>query len=519
MGCAKDSLCSSGLYAVVLLFLTTLLLPVIPTVDGFPLPDPYSVLFSKNKPPRVPSVGGALNSPSTCLLGSSSQQQDSDNDTNNSLEQDALILEQRLKNLFANQPDKAAASAAEIQNILQRSPSNTADNGDANRKLPNENDSETEGVFLDPDVYARSRDLLGQDGSLNLASASSLNNNARSGEPKRDPRKAIATDFLESFARPPRSTRSKSDEATSMTDLLDAMRKQQQELDSSDPEGSEKLHQQVLASEEGFQKQSKLFRESLVDSSKSMEAAEFRNGEAFRQRHIQAMASLDNQLAEFEASLNNLKVENPCAKCGCELTPDEMKYANKQQTEAICRICLSEDIYRKHKVNDRRSPPAYPSNRYSSSARSFRPSPYASPYSGVYSQKLNPPTTTSSIPQEFEQTRKTQPTSQFPPANESPRPSKQRPRSSMKKLPNSTLQRTSSSTFSTGANQSRPQRGTSLNQRPPGLENPSSGPRDTSLPRSNERIRDKKWVKVEDPDSGETFYWNTETDEMEWDVQ
>ena len=480
---------------------------------------------------------------------SNNENDDDDNNKNNknsNLEQDAVMLEQRLKNLFANQPNKVTASAAEIQKILQRSSSMNVPKEDGSDKKspsstdmgkhPNENDTETEGVFLDPDVYANSRDLLGPDGSLNLISTSSPNNNnnnnnnniARSSggatAPKRDPRKVIAGNFLESFVRPPRSTvtttrtsSSGGGGGTSMGDLLDAMQKRRRQLESSDDtEGSEELHRQVLASEEGFQQQSKLFRESLVNSSKSIEAAEFRNGETFRRRHEQAMVSLENQLSEFEASLNNIKVENPCARCGCELTTDEMDHAKKLQTEAICRICLSEDIYRKHKVNDRMSPPSYPAKQYPSSPNSFRPTPYAFTYSQGYSQRHTSSTSTGApgIP---EQTSQTQPTSQSSPEKSSPGPTTQRSRSNMKKPQNRNLQRTSKPVFSPGTSRRRPQRETS-SAIPTSYGKANSSDRRDSLPPSNEKFRRKEWVKVEDPDSGEIFYWNTETDEMEWDI-
>lgn len=464
--------------AIVVLLTASLLLVEIRTA-AFSLPGPI--------------IGGAQNTENrhSTRLGSSHQDGEDSN-----LEEDAFILEEKVRNLLAGQPgDKSAASAADIRAVLQRPLSTNSgddtDNNDLTELInQNENDDATEGVFLDPDVYAKSRDLLGPDGSLDLSSSSSSttpttdnNKQARSVQGA-DPRRAMASDLVESFAqrRPPSRPAT---EGASMADLMDAMREQQQKLRVNATE-SEGLHQQVLASEEGFREQSKVFRDSLVNASKAVEAAELRNGGALRRKHTQAMESLAQQLEEFETSWNHVKVEHPCFKCGCELTQEEIAHAEKQQVEAICQVCFSEEIYRTHKLNERRSDRSSPSsNRYTSFANSF-PSPYAA--NGA-SRGAN----------------------QRPRPKLSPRAASQRPRSITTAKPQESTSKEISSPVPQKAEQSQTQ------QRPAASVD-SPGSRDTGLGRED-KFRDKNWVKVEDPDSGEMFYWNTQTDEMEWDIE
>ena len=76
---------------------------------------------------------------------------------------------------------------------------------------------------------------------------------------------------------------------------------------------SQTLHEQVFAEEEGFRKQSALFRDSLVDPSKSRQAMAQRRKAAFDTRQAEAQEKLQEQLQEWEAVLLNSSKNVPAA--------------------------------------------------------------------------------------------------------------------------------------------------------------------------------------------------------------
>ena len=212
--------------------------------------------------------------------------------------------------------------------------------------------------------------------------------------------------FLGAFSQEPQSPTSvtqrggRKEAPATMADLLETLRlreEQQNEANTNATQAlAEDLHRRVLESEEGFRQQSQIFRESLTNTSKSIQASEFRNGGAFRRRHEQAVRKLEHALAEFEATYlttsSSSAPKNPCAKCGCELTAYEManfpqsrKRQQQQQQQqyngtasgVICSVCLGEEIFDESKLAARRqqqqSAPSrnFYASRYSSSS-SFR---------------------------------------------------------------------------------------------------------------------------------------------------
>jgi hypothetical protein len=356
-------------------------------------------------------------------------------------------------------------------------------------------DDEEGGIFLDPDNYTRAREFLGADGSLRLDAP--LDNAGRSnnaaGEGTRihqtnsddgSRRRKVLHNYLESFASSPSATASSSSLSpatpgggadASLNDLLEALRKQPTMTTDKASNASEELHRQVLAKEEGFLRSSEIFRASLLDASKSLEAAEFRTGEAFRQRQQDAREALDAQLAEFATTLAQQPTPlHPCQSCGTELTVAERAHAVKSlasggQSAAphICRVCLSEQIARETRTATRTSTfsPAPPplvrrSPSYPSSRRPTSPNHTAA---GRATNVHRPPARTPRI-------------------DNTPR--------IRKLMDDPTSDRLQ--------------------------EAPSSKP-SPLVPETEKETEEEAWEKIEDPDTGEMFYWNAHTDEMKWE--
>jgi hypothetical protein len=408
------------------------------------------------------------------------------------------------------------AEQARSESILRNpSPTDEHDDDDTSQASPAAFDDDEEGVFLDPDVYARSRDLLGADGSLRLFDAGGRRGSTTSSsrptteygydDTKEGRRRNVMNDYLASFISPATiaSPEEKGDDA-SMSDLLEALRKNQPTSSSSSTTtittttttsnaNAEELHRRVLAKEEGFLRQSELFRESLTDASKSLDAAEFRTGEAFRLRQQVAMTSLDQQMTEWLATLATQQpVLHPCPQCGCDLTPAELAHAAahaSHSTDAsarICRVCLSEQIARDTRAATR------------TSTFSTGVSP---PWQASYHPKgRRPPTAAAGRRSEYAGQR-------------SARPSRIDNTSRIRKL-------LSDPSDHTEARSELPSRIDST----PKLRKLLSDPSDPSEARSElpsplaaPEKEAEEWEEIEDPDTGEIFYWNANTDEMKWE--
>lgn len=298
-----------------------------------------------------------------------------------SLKADAQMLEQRLRTLVDNQPSDvnyspscSQPSVADIEAILQRPTINVSSTSE---------DNEDDGVFLDADMYTQAQEFLESDGSLRLTSDGK--------------RAQVTNNILESFSSPslpsPSSPRQQPKGKTSTVgDLMEAMRQQQQKLQKNIT--SDDLHQQVMDDEVGFQKQSQVFRESLVDATKAFVASEIRNGEAFRQRQSRAQENLSRELEAFEANLlqnTERKVKNPCARCGCELGENELRQAPSSDG-VICQICLGEEIYEKSKQAGRIGQPGLESSAQYSSQSQL-------PYARRQTRQSSPTRVQNSLPQ------------------------------------------------------------------------------------------------------------------------
>jgi hypothetical protein len=210
-----------------------------------------------------------------------------------------------------------------------------------------------DGLYLDPDLYVKSKEWLNPDGSLNLP----VNDERlQQGQTGPDAYQRILRAIVQPAPNSPDSFSASNGDIQNMEnmeDLWEALqqksRKQSQSSTTPAAATSEELHRQVFAEEQGYLQQSQVFRESLTDASKAGEATALRHGQQFRQRQAEAIASLDQQIKEWEEGLesNFTQAEQLCAKCQCILLNDEMPMVRKHK--GLCQVCYGELLVAKSK--------------------------------------------------------------------------------------------------------------------------------------------------------------------------
>jgi hypothetical protein len=234
-----------------------------------------------------------------------------------------------------------------------------------------------DGMYLDPDLYVKSSQWLNADGSLNFPDDEERLKPARTGRDYQRVLKAI----VQPAPNSPDSVAPSVGGIQDMEDVWQAMQQQQASTTTTNnPQQttttSEELHRQVFAEEQGYLQQSQIFREALTDSTKAAEAATLRHGQQFRQRQEEAIASLDEQIKEWEEGWEeNYAQAQHCSKCECILAHDEIAMSRKHQ--GLCQVCYGEVLVAKSKRNSPPSPPVprQPVLRRLETGGTFRPRP------------------------------------------------------------------------------------------------------------------------------------------------
>jgi hypothetical protein len=232
----------------------------------------------------------------------------------------------------------------------------------------------SDGMYLDPDLYVKSSQWLNADGSLNFPDDEERLKPGQTGPDYQRILKAI----VQPAPNSPDSVGPGSG-IQNMEDVWQALQ-QQASTTTNNPDQttatSEELHRQVFAEEQGYLQQSQIFREALTDSTKAAEAATLRHGQQFRQRQAEAIASLDEQIKEWEEGWEeNYTQAQHCSKCECILAHDEIAMSRKHQ--GLCQVCYGEVLVAKSKINSPPSPPVprQPVVRRLKTGGTFRPRP------------------------------------------------------------------------------------------------------------------------------------------------
>ena len=184
-------------------------------------------------------------------------------------------------------------------------------------------DNDNDAVWLGEDEYANFRSLMNPDGTIRPPGGSHFNHRNT----------VLQTSTLNPEVGPGECI-SDDDENHSLQDLLLAKPPLPNSVDES-------LHEQVMRNEQGFFKSSQAFSNFLgPDGSKfAKEARSDRRSKHNQEQQKKQQALLEQELKEIEASLPGApnKGSTVCRKCRCALSPLEVSHA-------ICAICYSEDL-------------------------------------------------------------------------------------------------------------------------------------------------------------------------------
>lgn len=372
----------------------------------------------------------------------------------------------------------------------------------------NENEEQlgptADGWFLDESAYANSRSHMNPDGSLNLEGGA---DSTEMMDITADSEYQKVTENLLRMASPnvPASFLSnREEEEPTLESLL-----QQTPPDPSAT--SEELHKQVFKQEEGFLKQSKIFLESLgTDGSKAAaEAARLRRGAEYRKRQEEAISKLYKEIDDFEAHLNDdisKPVEERCFKCGCPLSPQELEQFRSRQLPAsrrLCSVCYGDLLVAKSDKSFFRDDIVIPRSK-----------------NVPYRPRQRPVNTKTPTPRRRDFQRLSAPTRRqtiSPP----PQPSTLRRKPPVLEVKPRSPERRADITVSNDDKDDIELLKREVKELKDELHNMKDYNEDDDIDNgSSQNGEDSSghWSQVIDPDTGEVFFWNDETEEIKWEL-
>lgn len=360
--------------------------------------------------------------------------------------------------------------------------------------------------FLEPEAYINFRNNLNVDGSLSQQSSydSLFNSNA----------KPLVNDRLDL----PDSYFTTNITATSDASLLEKIfESKPKSVDDVD----EDLHRQIMSGEEAFQKQSKEFQEFLQGetSEKAQEAAFMARQKLIADQQRNAIDRLENEMLEFQQNLDEKESKKDektalCPECNLPLSQNEIDSGKKGR---ICQICLANKIASNSDVSF--SQGRKENDTTKSAHKSYRNDSLklSRPFTRIASQGYEKKMSRSSIENTSSASaslktpsQKSDPSNVFPGKDEvknlrmrilALQQQLQKYRRNIEVLQRAKL--------------AEEEENTRLRQQISQLE---KGLLDSKNEKENENDNEASWVEVTDPDTGETFFWNEDTEEMKWEM-
>mmetsp|Transcript_16395 Transcript_16395/g.24800 ORF Transcript_16395/g.24800 Transcript_16395/m.24800 type:complete len:523 (+) Transcript_16395:106-1674(+) len=366
--------------------------------------------------------------------------------------------------------------------------------------------------FLEPEAYTNFRDNLNVDGSLSQQSRNDSLFNSND--------KPLVNDRLNL----PDSYFTTNVTATSDASLLEKIfESKPKSVDDVD----EDLHQQIMSGEEAFQKQSKEFQEFLKGetSEKAQEAAFMARQKLIADQQRNAIDRLENEMLEFEQKLDekeSKKLEKTalCPECNLPLSQNEIDAGNRGR---MCRICLANKIASKSNVSfsqGRRENDTTNSAHKSYRNDSLKPSrPFTRIPSRSYERKMSRSSienASSSSASLKTPSQKRDPSNLFPGKDEvknlrmrilALQQQLQKYRRNIEVLQREKL----------AEEEENIRLRHQISQLEKGLLD-SKNEKENENENENENDNEASWVEVTDPDTGETFFWNEDTEEMKWEM-
>jgi len=353
-----------------------------------------------------------------------------------------------------------------------------------------------DGWFLDENDYINSRSHLNPDGSLSLNESDDITNTAADEEYQK------LTENLLRVQSPnvPSSLLSPNNDKLTLESLL--------QQTPQDPNAtSEELHRQVFEQEEGYLKQSEVFRKSLgADGSQAaVEAARLRRGAEYRKRQDEAISKLNKEIADFEAHLNDTPKEGmreKCFKCGCALSEEELKQFRSQNdapaSRRLCSVCYGDLLVAKSDKSFFRDVAVAPGKSGPYPRRSRRQPPMNGRPPAKRRDNVLPPTRRTVSP---------------PMSNIRGQPpvAKSKERSVTVDMERDDIEMLKKEVMALKDELQRVKHDGEF------LAGDEGGSGEV-WEESPELEANWPWSQVIDPDTGEIFYWNEETEEMKWEL-
>ena len=373
---------------------------------------------------------------------------------------------------FVREREKDLDKNSLLLNTLTSTTTLNADNTDE--------DEDDDAVWLGEDDYANFRSLLNPDGTIRPSTDTPNNNVA----------KTVVLDpyTLQPDVGPGVSTSDNNDDPD-LSALLSAKPPRPDLVD-------EALHEQVISNEQGFLKSSEAFSKFLGPDGDQFatEARSNRRAKYNEERNRKQQGLLERGLKELEASFmepsTSMKQSTPkqaCRKCGCALAPSEVSHS-------ICTICYCDELEESSDMQFLNEiPQSYNprgnSNHWDDRAgrQNYRYGTNAALLTGARGQPSSGRGPTAKLPV---------------------RPSKDSTEhADMVALQQEVKKYKRQCELAE-------QEIIRLRELVADLQDQLIG--------ANEKMADESlvgpWTKVIDPDSGEEFYWNEETEEMKWEM-
>jgi hypothetical protein len=382
-----------------------------------------------------------------------------------------------------------------------------------------------DGWFLDEDDYIHSHNHLNPDGSLSLDDITSSNAAMNTSVDKDYQKLSEKLLQMQSPNVPASFLSSSQNDSENDNDVEPTLETLLQQRLQDPSATSEELHQQVFAREEGYLNQSRVFLESLGSSDESsqaaLEAARLRRGANYRKRQDEAISKLNAEIANFEADFlnkqeffQNSNTQEKCFKCGCALSPQELQQfrakRDAQASKRLCSVCYGELLV----ANSDKSFFRDDVIAFSRNNRSFR--------KGRERWQTNVNTSGQATPNRKRDTARRSPTRRQSISPPIPRPRK--PTVSRPTLGQSTTTTTTTPGTPDGNGDDDVE---SLKEEVKALQDKlrqiNNNDDSAIAPEDDEKKESPGdnmglWTQVVDPDTGDVFYWNEDTEEMKWEL-
>lgn len=238
---------------------------------------------------------------------SSDPQSNLDRNDNNLISNSALLREEQLMSELKTADDDESSSSSADRILRELFGDSTVEMAQA--LSPDDEDDNSDAVFLDEESYMNFRNFLNIDGSLNLQQGNGKNrkNGGKAAAPSQ-----FRSQIFGSLLNNPEIAEEYSNTNTKHTDLtmedviatVNAASNNQLDAEARNA-SSEALYHQIFAQESGYLNQSDLFKQAMTNKTAAAEASALRRSARYRKEQEKEMQKLDAQIQEMEALLRN----------------------------------------------------------------------------------------------------------------------------------------------------------------------------------------------------------------------